>query len=204
MNYINLAMDNMQQIFKYCRKSEQYNNWKGLYYNSLLSDFQRSRTFIRKLRGLIENGYNSCQLPVRHYSYYSWYNYQKPYADNYPLLHYNQSYHMNTYIRIYCINTGNQINNLNITNCCINNANGGIFNIDNNCNAMIQLNVLKWDICKYIRYTLDGSIPNENSMFVTQNKNVINVTKSTTVQARCQYNNTQLDPQITTTYFELL
>ena len=211
LKYLDDALDNLQSIFKWARKVEQYNGWRGLYYNARLSDFQRARSYVKKLSNLIENGYNynynsnsnskSCQLPVRPFKYYSFTWYQLPQKDNYPFFYYNQSFHLNTYIRMYCINTGSQIDNINVTNCCINNVNGGVFSISNGCNAMIELNVLRWDICKYIRYTLDETIPNQMSLSVMQNNNVINITQSTVVQARCQYFNGELDSQITTATF---
>eukprot|EP01084_Bolivina_argentea_P223202 377683_1 len=204
LNFVKSALNNMQTIFKYCRKSEQYNNWKGLYYNSLLSDFQRSRSMIKRLKSLVQNGYKSCLLPTRPYTYYTWYNYQYPQRDNYPLFHYDSSCHFNTYIRIYCINTGNEINNNeSITNCCINNVNGGMFTTTNGCNAMVEFTVLKWNQCKAILYTLNGLIPTQNnSQSMVKNNRVINITKSTHIQARCQYLDATLDSQITSAYFQ--
>eukprot|EP01083_Nonionella_stella_P012053 34228_1 len=202
LDYVVAALDNMQNIFKATRKSEQHNNWRGLHYNARLSDFQRARSYVKRLHGLVENG-DSCELPVRPFKYYAHTWYQLPHKVNYPLFYYNESYHMNTFVRVFCINTGNQINNNNITNCCINNANGGTFINTNGCNAIIQLNVLRWDICKYVRYTLDRSVPNINSAYVMQNKNVLNITKSVMLQARCQYFDDKLDPQVTTANFML-
>ena len=74
--------------------------------------------------------------------------------------------------------------------------------------AWVKINVINWDEtnngCKYIRYTTDGSIPNENtSTYVVNNKFMINVTKTTMLRASCQYYNGSMDPQISDSYFAL-
>ena len=53
----------------------------------------------------------------------------------------------------------------------------------NNCGyANLDFNVLRWDLCESIRYTLDGSIPNNKSPMLTQLNNELNITKSTTIK----------------------
>ena len=152
VKFLHDALDSLQSIFKWARKIEQYNRWIGLYYNARFSDFQPARSYVKKLSNLIENGYNynynskSCQLPVRPFKYYSFTWYQLPQKLNYPFFYYNQSFHSTTYIHAYCINTGSQIDNIDVTNCCKNNVNGGVFLISNGCNAMIELNVLRCNI----------------------------------------------------------
>ena len=153
---------------------------------------------------------NECLLPVRPFEYYSFTWYQLPYYNNYPLFHYNASVHIDTYPRMFCLNTGNEINNNNVPNCCINNATGGIFWMNNsqrkcgNQGAWVKINVINWNACKYIRYTTDGSIPNANSKSLTNGNWMINVTSSTLLRASCQYYNSSMDPQISESYFELL
>ena len=211
VNYLKTAINsNMQEIFRYTRMSET-GIWRGLYYGARLSDFQRARTMLRNLYKMMNTmEYNQCSLPIRPFMYYSFTWYQLPFYNNYPLFHYNSSVHIDTFPRIFCLNTGNEINNKNITNCCINNADGAIFWMNNNdrkCGgegAWVKINVINWTACKYIRYTTDGSIPNENtSTYVTNNNWMINVTKTTMLRASCQYYNGSMDPQISDSYFQL-
>eukprot|EP01084_Bolivina_argentea_P069686 126745_1 len=96
----------MAEIFSYSRQSE-YGVWRGLYYGSRLSDFQRARTNLRALYQLVSSmNMSSCQLPVRPFEYYSFTWYQLPHSNNYPLFHYNSSVHIDTYPRMFCLNTG--------------------------------------------------------------------------------------------------
>eukprot|EP01084_Bolivina_argentea_P059098 107867_1 len=211
LNYLKIAINsNMQQLFMYTRMSE-IGVWRGFYYGARLSDFQRARTMLRSLYQLITTmDMNGCSLPIRPWEYYSFTWYQLPYSNNYPLFHYNKTIHIDTRPRIFCLNTGNEINNNNATNCCINNANGGIFWINNQqrkCNgqgAWVKINVLNWNICKYIKYTMDGTNPNINTKtYVVNNAFMVNITKTTLIKASCQYFNDIMDPQITESYFEL-
>ena len=66
----------------------------------------------------------------------------------------------------------------------------------------MKLDVLRWDLCKSVRYTLDGSTPNENSRYVLEDDNVMNITESTFISGRCQDNDGRMDEQITNSYFE--
>ena len=153
---------------------------------------------------------SGCSLPVRPFMYYSFTWYQLPMANNYPLFHYNASVHIDTVARIFCLNTGNEINNDDSSNCCINNAEGGIFWMNNQqrkCGdqgAYVKINVLNWNECKYVKYTTDGSTPDVNTKtYVVNNDFMVNVTKTTLLRASCQYFNDTMDPQITDAYFEL-
>lgn len=211
LKYVDTAINNdMQEIFKYSRMSE-VGIWRGLYYGARLSDYQRARTRLRNLYQLLNTmDMNMCLLPTRPFMYYSFTWYQLPYYNNYPLFHYNASVHIDTFPRIFCLNTGNEINNNDTTNCCINNAEGGIFwmnNKDRGCGtegAWVKINVINWNQCKYVRYTTDGSIPNANTQTYVQNNDfMINVTKTTMLRASCQYFDGSMDPQISDSYFEL-
>ena len=203
---IQTNFDYWQQLFKNFRIYGERNQWKGFYLHSRIADYQALRASFRVLYVLVNNT-KHCELPTRPYHYYMFTWYQLPYHDNYPVINFNKSSHLSSYIRIYCINTGSEINNINATNhCCMNNANGGTFHIDNNqCKngAEIKFNVTDWNLCPTIRYTNDKTIPNQNSMSIVQTQNIINVKQSTYINARCQYQNKSLDDQITETFFQL-
>ncbi len=203
LTYLQTAINsNMKDLFRYTRMGET-GIWRGFYYGAHLSDFQRARTMLRGLCQLLSKmDMNSCILPIRPEDYYSFTWYQLPKAHNYPLFHYNASVNIGVYVRMFCLNTGNEINNNDVTNCCINNANGGIFwmnNEERKCGsqgAWIKINV--------IEYTTDGSIPNVNTQtYVINNDFMVDITKTTLITARCQYFNNTMDPQIADSYFEL-
>ncbi len=205
--YIETNYNYFQQMFSNFRQFGETNQWRGFYLHSRIADFQAIRANYRRLYVLV-NQTKHCELPTRPYEYYDFTWYQCPFEDNYPLINLNKSAHLSSFIRVYCINTGSEINNINATNhCCMNNANGGIFHIDNDqCTkgAQVKLNVTNWNLCPTIRYTIDGSQPNGNSLSIIKSDNVINVLKTTPINAVCQYQNKSLDLQITETLFELV
>lgn len=209
-NIIVDSMNKFQDLFGYFRNAEK-NIFRGFYQASAISDFQAVRFNLRRLYILVNNS-KHCTLPTRPYTYYAFTWYQLPYHDNYPMIYFNKSSHLSSYVRIACINTGSEINNNNSSNqCCINNYKGGIFHVNTNNNnnninclngAMVKFNVTDWTLCPYIRYTKDGSIPNQNSILITNITNILNITQNTTLNARCQYLNKSLDTQITQTFYQ--
>eukprot|EP01083_Nonionella_stella_P065135 170403_1 len=205
LHYVDTALNHFNQIFKYQHMSES-NKWRGLFNNAMLTDFHSVRTNLRRIK-MILNNVNTCFLPIRNNGFYSWYNYQNAYHDNFPYIHHNKSYHLSTYVRINCNNSGSQIdNNKGVVNCCVNNVNGGYFFVNDQCSngGSIQMEVIDWNKCKCVRYTRNGTKPNQNSNKLLSNTETIYVTQTTNIQASCQYYDESMDPQVTNVTYTLL
>eukprot|EP01083_Nonionella_stella_P090915 254104_1 len=205
--YIERSYGYFQEMFGNFRRFGETDRWRGFYLHSRIADFQAIRANYRRLYVLVNNS-KHCELPTRPYEYYDFTWYQLPFHDNYPLMYLNKSAHLSSLVRVYCVNTGSEINNANdASHCCMNNANGAIFHVNAECKtgAKVKFNVTDWELCPIIRYTTDGSEPDPDySLDVLRTNNVIDVVKSTEIHAVCQYQNKSLDQQVTKAFFKLI
>ena len=147
MTALDNSLGRMDDAFAAMRAAEGTGRWHGLYAADRLSYMQRGRSAVRAFRlGLAMPGQQAVNATVLEPSYYKFYDYQLPFAANFPRNSYDPAWNLASYVRVNCAV-------LNMTSgACVNTPDGGHFR---GCNAPLTMDVMDSDAV--IRYTIDGA-----------------------------------------------
>jgi hypothetical protein len=150
-----MSMDTILSL----RRTGEYGRWQGFYFTDHLSDVQRSRKALFSVLSALQGQRNAPLVPVTPFIWYDFEDYLIPFQANYPLMHFNASWNLATYVRVNCV--WGDVD----AGTCINNPEGGLFTAGSSASVTMQVMNSQTEGEKsagdnlVIRYTLDGSAP---------------------------------------------
>jgi len=138
------------------RRAAEYGPWRTFYLTDNLTDMQRARKALRALQVAVASSVGAPLPPVTPYTWYNFEVYKKAFAANYPLIRFNASWNLQTYVRCNCVFS--QVD----AGVCANSPVGGTFSAGAGAAVTLQIMMSQTAASTgelVIRYTLDGTTP---------------------------------------------